>query len=144
MMILGAFPWVAKTPRRLTVSELPTISSNFVGRYFSILKREQLRNGTNNLENKWENVNYHGSNLCFADSGRWDDEEGPATAVSEGIFVYFKRGTWKIKIYFINTVTTTISLQKFRLRRNGGKLNSGWFVRIFFPRIHQLIVTFLF
>lgn len=40
MIIFGALPCEANTPNRLTVSVLPTISSNFVGRYFSILERE--------------------------------------------------------------------------------------------------------
>lgn len=63
MIIFGAFPLVANTPNRDTVSSLPTISSNRCGRYFSILinvftlikrfeKREQ------------ENVFYHGR-FCF-------------------------------------------------------------------------------
>lgn len=38
IMTFGAFPWVANTARRPTISSLPTISSNFCGRYFSTLK----------------------------------------------------------------------------------------------------------
>lgn len=42
IMMFGAFPLVAKTLKRETVSSLPTISSKRCGRYFSILKIEEV------------------------------------------------------------------------------------------------------
>lgn len=54
MIIFGALPWDAKTPNRLTVSALPTISSNLVGRYFSILRVREREREIGNQNRKFE------------------------------------------------------------------------------------------
>lgn len=86
MMIFGALPCDAKTPNRLTVSALPTISSNFVGRYFSILKRGGVEP---DIKTNHNFIIYHGRSLSLDVSARATVVEVPCDGALAAITMQY-------------------------------------------------------